>query len=124
MWLLCGIAAAMFIFGGAMTYAGIFDAGFDAAGYPPGFDAGLAILAMAGGIGLLFRRTAGWSALGLMVISLSAAGVYYLLGGFVSMFWPILASSLLLVIMLGRGLPIRTKTPDPAGWLPMPQTAS
>ena len=113
LWVLSIAGAALFLTIGAYKFADGMHAHFDALGFPPGFDAGIGVLEMTGGFCLLFKRTAGWAALGLIVLMIGGVWLYAIDGAITGV---IVLSGVIVglgLIVLGRGLPVRTKEPPP-----------
>lgn len=111
LWVLSIVTAAGFFSIGAYMFSDGMDEQFQAWGYPPGLDAAVGILQMVGAIGLLFKRAAGWSAVGLMVIMLAAAWTHRVFGELIPMIVPLVTSVFLGLIAWGRGLPLRARDP-------------
>ncbi|PRP97894.1 hypothetical protein ENSA5_31270 [Enhygromyxa salina] len=115
LWLATIFVAMLFFTLGAYKLGDGMQAQFEEWGYPPGVDAGIGILEMAGAVGLLFKRTAGWSAVGLMVIMLGAAATHLWFYDGLGMIAPLGMLVVLGLIAWGRGLPVRTRAPSSPG---------
>lgn len=118
LWILAILLAAVFAVAGAAKLIGVFDQAFAAWGFPPGVPGMIGILELAGGFGLLFKRTAGWSAVGLIAIMLGALWVVLDQQGdtwLIAPAVPIVLMVLLAVVVVGRGLPWATRASDSPG---------
>lgn len=113
LWVVSGLLAALFMAAGVGMLIGLTNEQFIEWGYTPGFAPGIGILEMAGALGLLFKRTAGWSALGLIAITLGALWTLAIHHWYVALIAPIAVLALLLFVAWGRGLTFSTKASEP-----------
>lgn len=110
LWVISGILAALFFVAGGATFIGKMDENFTTWGYTLEFAAMIGILEILGAIGLLVRRTAGWSAIGLMVIMLGAVWTHATHLEYVPMITPIVVFTALAFVAWGRGLTWEPRT--------------
>lgn len=110
LWVVSGLLAALFIISGAAKFIGLMDEQFVAWGYTLGFAAMIGILEILGAIGLLVRRTAGWAAVGLMVIILGAVWTHATHREYVALITPIVVFAALAFVAWGRGLTWETRS--------------
>src|SRR5690606_24060176 len=82
---------------------------FLAWGYTAGFAVMVGIAEILGAVGLLVKRTAGWAALGLMVIMLGAIWTHVTHREYVAMISPLVAFAVLGFVVWGRGLTWETR---------------
>jgi len=104
LWVLQGLLAATFFVSGITKFAGGMNEEFLAWGYSLGFAIFIGIVEVVCAVGLLFRRSAGWSALVLMVIMLGAMWTHGTHGEYAMLALPIVVFLLLGVVTWGRGL--------------------
>jgi putative oxidoreductase len=104
LWILSLLCAAFFLAVGMMMYLGMMDDPFAAWGFSPGFAALIGVFEIVGGIALLFKRSAGWGALGLMVLMIGALVTHAVHGEYWAALIPALVLLLLGVVLAGRGL--------------------
>lgn len=109
LWVIAGVLTGVYMVTGAAMFAGRLDATFRAWGYPEGVPAMVGILVMLGALGLLFVRTAGWSALGLMVLTLAAIFVLGAHQAWLAALAPLAALAVLAFVVWGRGLTWTTR---------------
>jgi hypothetical protein len=117
-WLVTGVLAVAYFSVGAAMFVGWTDAMFRVWGHPQGTASMIGILAMAGAIGLLFVRTAGWSAIALMAITAGAVWIFA-----VDQQWTALIGLGIAFVALGglawaRGLTWATRGVPPASEIP------
>jgi uncharacterized membrane protein YphA (DoxX/SURF4 family) len=111
LWVVAGSLAVFFAIGGWMKLAGRFDSLFTHWDYTLDTARMIGILEITGAVGLLFKRTTGWSAVGLITIMLGAAGTMLVYGEYVWLIAPVVVCLILAFVAWGRGLPLRTKVP-------------
>lgn len=111
LWVVAGLLAVFFWIGGGLKLAGLFDPMFIHWGYTLDSSRMIGIVEIAGAVGLLNKRTAGWSAVALITIMLGAAGTHLFHREYTWLIAPIVVSLILAFIAWGRGLPLRTKIP-------------
>lgn len=109
LWVVALILAALFFVSGAALFIGRMDALILQWGYPVGVAAMIGILEILGAIGLLFRRTAGWAAVGLMLIMLGALWSHATHREYLAMITPTVGFIALTFVAWGRGLPRETR---------------
>lgn len=122
LWIVAGVLALLFVTVGGAKFLGTMNEQFVAWGYTADLAVMIGIAEILGAVGLLVKRTAGWAALGLMVIMLGAIWTHATHREYVAMITPIVVFVALGFVAWGRGLTWRTR-PDP-GELPseLPQT--
>jgi hypothetical protein len=113
--ILSGLTAAVLLATGTALLAGYMDAQFEAWAFTPDVPAMIGILEITGAFALLFRRTAGWSAVGLMVLMAAAIGIHAVDGDWMRTIPPAVMLVVLALIAWGRGLPTWTRAPRPMG---------
>jgi putative oxidoreductase len=96
------VLAALFITAGTASFLGLMNEQFEAWGHPPGVPAMVGILEIFGGICLLFRRAAGWAALGLMMIMIGAIWTHAIHRQYVEMITPIVVLTALAFVARTR----------------------
>lgn len=104
LWIIAGLCAAFFLVVGTMKYLGRLDGEFVAWGFSPGFAALIGVLEIVGAVALLFKRSAGWGALALMMIMVGALVTHVVHGEYWAALIPATVLLLLGVILAGRGL--------------------
>ncbi|HVI00392.1 MAG TPA: DoxX family protein [Enhygromyxa sp.] len=112
LWIISGLLAFLFIVSGGAKFVGMMHEQFQAWGYTRDFAVMIGIMEMLGAVGLLFKRTAGWAALGLMVIMLGAAWTHATRQEYVALTTPIAVFAALAFVAWGRGLTWRTRAPS------------
>lgn len=112
LWIVSGLLAMLFITSGGAKLLGRMTDEFVAWGYPAGVAAMIGILEVVGAVGLLAKRTAGWSALGLMVIMAGAAWTHAVHDERVALATPIIVFAALAFVAWGRGLAWTTREPE------------
>lgn len=113
LWVVSGLLAALFLVSGGAKFIGMMDERFVEWGYTVGFAAIIGILEIVGAIGLLVPRTAGWAAVGLMVIMLGAVWTHATHQEYVALATPIVVFAALAFVAWGRGLTWETRTVAP-----------
>ncbi len=109
LWIFSGLLAALFFVAGGAAFIGKMDAQFTEWGYTLDFAAMIGILEIVGATGLLFPRTAGWSAVGLMVIMAGAVWTHATHLEYAAMSIPIIVFTALAFVAWGRGLVWETR---------------
>jgi putative oxidoreductase len=112
LWVFSGLLAALFVIAGGAKFIGAMDDDFIRWGYTLGFAAMVGILEVVGAVGLLFKRTAGWAAVGLMVIMLGAMWTHIAHAEYIMLLLPIAVFLSLGFVAWGRGLVWRTREPE------------
>ena len=112
LWVVSGLLAAFFLIGGVAKLVGLMDPVFSRWGYTLDTPRLLGTLELTGVLGLLFKRTAGWSAVGLGVIMLGALWTHLAHHEYIWTVAPITVILLLGFVAWGRGLPVRTRAPE------------
>ncbi|WP_181233682.1 DoxX family protein [Enhygromyxa salina] len=106
-----GLLAALFVLSGGFKLAGMLDDQFREWGYTRDVTAIIGILELAGAVGLLFKRTAGWTAVGLSVIVAGLIWTLAIRDQYMLLIAPVAVLVLLLFVAWGRGLYWSTKGP-------------
>jgi len=109
LWVVSGLLAVLFAVSGAAKFIGMMNDEFLAWGYTAGFAVMVGIAEILGAVGLLVKRTAGWAALGLMVIMLGAIWTHVTHREYVAMISPLVAFAVLGFVVWGRGLTWETR---------------
>jgi len=110
LWLAALTSASVFLVAAVAKLAGTMDEQFAAWGYGGRFALLIGLLELAGALGLLLPRTAGWAALGLSVLMLGAIGTEVAHGDPVAALLPAGMLGLLSLVLWGRGLVMEPTT--------------
>lgn len=109
------LVAALFAAAGAMKITGAMNQQFLEWGFIPSVPTMIGSIEIVAAFALLFRRTAGWSALALMVVMVGAIRTHFVHGEMLATIVPAVLFVLLGGIAWIRGLPIKTAAPRPQG---------
>jgi hypothetical protein len=109
LWIITGILAVAYFSVGAAMFVGRMNAVLVSWGYTEGSGAMVGILAMAGAIGLLFVRTAGWAAIALIVLSVGAVWTLAVHQQWMVLIGPLVGILGLVLVAWGRGLTWATR---------------
>lgn len=109
LWIVAGVLALMFVILGGAKFSGRMNEQFQAWGYTADLAVMIGILELLGAVGLLVKRTAGWSAVGLMIIMLGAAWTHAVHQEYVALITPIVVFTALAFVAWGRGLTWQTR---------------
>jgi putative oxidoreductase len=119
LWIVAGLLAVLFFTTGGAKFIGRMNDQFQAWGYTRDLAVMIGILELLGAVGLLVRRTAGWAAVGLMVIMLGAAWTHAAHQEYVALITPTVVFVALAFVAWGRGLNWQTR-PLPGAELTQP----
>lgn len=111
LWVFSGLLAALFMIAGIAKFFGAMNDEFRGWGYTLEFATIVGIIEVLAGIGLLFKRAAGWSALALMVIMLGAIWTHATHAEYAMLALPIVVFLLLGFVAWGRGLAWESRRP-------------
>lgn len=111
LWVFSGLLAALFVVAGTAKFFGAMNDEFLGWGYTLGFATVIGIVEVLAGIGLLFKRAAGWAALALMVVMLGAMWTHATHGEYAMLTLPIVVFLLLGFVAWGRGLAWESRRP-------------
>jgi putative oxidoreductase len=122
LWAISVFGTTVFTLAGVATLIGLLNEQFINWGYSPSLAVIIGALEIVGAIALLLPRTAGWSALGLMVIMVGAITTHVINDQYLAVIAPSVMFVLLGVVVWGRklvqepttaGHVVRTEHPSP-----------
>jgi uncharacterized membrane protein YphA (DoxX/SURF4 family) len=110
LWIATGMLAILFLTAGGAKFIGLMNDEFKAWGYTADFAVMIGILEILGAVSLMFKRVAGWAAVGLIVIMLGAVWTHAVHQEYVAMVSPIVVIAALAFVAWGRGLTWETRS--------------